>query len=261
MSESISQDKRYDNKIAEIIQTTTISIYGTNGYKSIIKTMIKECGKTEREITTNYKLFEEMIEVIFGKIGNKKIMDPIKFEINKLGIDTVNESTEMSQQKKIKLLVAEDDSHILEIYKEWLKFENHEVVTAENGQKCLDIYKKEHEYAKSKGLENYFDVVILDHSMPIMTGVEAAKEILKLNPNQRIIFASGYIQKILSESITQINKAIEVIEKPFSIEALNNMITKKTLLDKFEEINSQNNETPFTKYSNALAVLNKFYEK
>ena len=97
--------------------------------------------------------------------------------------------------------------------------------------------------------------------MPIMTGVEAAKEILKLNPNQRIIFASGYIQKILSESIIQINKAIEVIEKPFSIEALNNMITKKTLLDKFEEINSQNNESPFTKYSNALAVLNKFYEK
>ena len=158
------------------------------------------------------------------------------------------------------MLIAEDDVHILELYKEWLKFKNHDVIMSENGQKCLDIYKKEYEHAKTNGLENYFDVVILDHNIPILTGVEAAKEILKLNPNQRIIFASGYIQKILSESITNLNKAIKIIEKPFSIETLNDMITKKTLLDKFEEINSQHKEISLTKYSNALAILNNYHE-
>ena len=168
----------------------------------------------------------------------------------------------MEIQDKMRLLVAEDDPHILELYKEWLKFENKDVVTAEDGQKCLDIYKKEHQFSQENNQKEFFDVIILDHDMPKLTGVQVAKEILKLNPNQRIIFASGYVEKILSESIVKLNKAIEVIEKPFSIEILNQMINKKTLLEKFEQINMDKKEKPaFTKYSEALVILNKFYQK
>lgn len=46
--------------------------------------MIKECDKSEKEIIGNHKLFSSMIQRIFGKIGDSKILEPIKMEINKI---------------------------------------------------------------------------------------------------------------------------------------------------------------------------------
>ncbi len=251
---------RYENQISQIIEISLIDQYGTNGYKSIIKTMMKECGKSEKEITGNYGLFANMVQTVFGKIGDSKILEPIKMEINRLGITQTNtiEIPDM-QTKQMRLLIADDEPHLLSVYQDWLKLDNRHVITAENGQKCLEIYCA---HSKSNQLQNYFDVVILDHNMPVLNGLQTAIEILKINPNQRIIFASGYIENIVLDSLTEINKAIEVIKKPFSIEALDDMINNKTLLNKFEEINSnQREESISVKYSNAMEILNNYNQK
>lgn len=265
MSNSKFNHGRYENQISQIIETSLIDLYGTNGYKSIIQTMIKECGKSEKEITGNYELFAEMIQGIFGRIGDSKILDPIKMEINRIRIDKTNhiktESIPNIQTKQMRLLIADDEPHLLELYQDWLKLDNRHVITAENGQKCLDIYQKEHSHSKTNQLENYFDVVILDHNMPVLNGLQTAIEILKLNPYQRIIFASGHIEKIVSESLIQFNKAIEVIKKPFSIEALDDMINNKTLLNKLEEINLNQKEHISERFSNAMTILNNFHHK
>ena len=251
---------RYENQISQIIEISLIDQYGTNGYKSIIKTMMKECRRSEKEITGNYGLFANMVQVVFGKIGDSKILEPIKIEINRLGINQTNTTDVPTiQTKQMKLLIADDEPHLLSVYQDWLKLDNRHVITAENGQKCLEIY---HAHAKSNQLQNYFDVVILDHNMPVLNGLQTAIEILKINPTQRIIFASGYIENIVLDSLTEINKAIEVIKKPFSIEALDNMINNKTLLNKFEEINSnQREENISVKYSNAMEILNNYNRK
>ena len=255
---------RYENKISQIIETSLIDLYGTNGYKSIIQTMMKECGKSEKEITGNYELFAERIQGIFGRVGDAKILDPIKMEINRIGINKTNQTNTIEpitniQTKQMRLLIADDEPHLLELYQDWLKLDNRHVITAENGQKCLEIYQKEHTHSKLNQLQNYFDVVILDHNMPILNGLQTAIEILKINPDQRIIFASGYIEKTLSDSLTNINRAIEVIKKPFSIDALDDMINNKILLNKFKEINSnQKEENISTRYSNAISILNDY---
>ena len=250
---------RYGNQISQIIEISLIDQYGTNGYKSIIKTMIKECGRSEKEITGNYGLFANMVQVVFGKIGDSKILDPIKMEINRLGINQTDTIEVPSIQKQMRLLIADDEPHLLNLYQDWLKLDNRHVITAENGQKCLDIYRA---HLKSNQLQNYFDVVILDHNMPVLNGLQTAMEILKINPNQRIIFASGYIEDMVLDSLTEINKAIEVIKKPFSIEALDDMINNKTLLNKFEEINSnQREENISVRYSNAMEILNNYNRK
>ncbi len=49
-----SNDSKYENQISEIIQEELIDLHGRNGYKTIMETMIKICGKTEKEIITNY---------------------------------------------------------------------------------------------------------------------------------------------------------------------------------------------------------------
>lgn len=254
----------HEDRISQIIQTSLIDLYGTSGYKSIIQTMVKECGKSEKEITGNYDIFADKIQGIFGRLGNSKILDPIKMEIDRIKINQINHINtvkQISNTESTRLLIADDEPHLLELYQDWLKFDNRHVITTENGLKCLEIYKKEYDHSKLNQSKNYFDVVILDHNMPELNGVQTAVEILKMNPNQRIIFASGYVEKILSESLTKINKAIEIIKKPFSIEALDDMINNKTLLDKFEEINSNDNECIATKYTNAMLILNNYYRK
>jgi CheY-like chemotaxis protein len=252
-------DKRYENQISQIIETSLIDLYGTKGYKSIIQTMMKECRKSEKEITGNYELFAKMIQMIFGRIGDAKILDPIKMEIDRIGLDQINESEQIpsTYAKQMRLLIADDEPHLLELYQDWLKFDNRHVITAENGQKCLEIYQKENNHAKLNHLEDYFDVVILDHNMPVLNGLQTAIEILKINPNQRIIFASGYIEKTLSDSLTNLNKAIEIIKKPFSIEVLEDMINNKSLLNKFNEVNSNQKDITI-KYSIAMTILNNY---
>ncbi|MCE9617778.1 MAG: response regulator [Nitrosarchaeum sp.] len=254
---------RYENQISQIIELSLIDQYGTNGYKSIIKTMMKECGKSEKEIIGNYGLFTNMVQVVFGRIGDTKILDSIKMEINKLERDKINQANTIEvpiiQNKQMRLLIADDEPHLLSLYQDWLKLDNRHVITAENGQKCLEIYCA---HSKLNQLQNYFDVVILDHNMPGLNGLQTAIEILKVNPKQRIIFASGYIENIVLDSLTEINKAIEVIKKPFSIEALDDMINNKTLLDKFEEINlNQKEENISIRYSIAMEILNNYNRK
>jgi CheY-like chemotaxis protein len=244
------------DKIAHIIRSTIKEMYGVNGYKSIIETMNKECTKSEQEIITNYKLFEDMIEVIFGKVGVQKILEPIKYQIEKLEMSNLKSNNK--KQKKLRILIAEDDEHILGIYKEWMNLKNRDVITATDGIKCLKIYKKEYEYAKTNNSNNCFDIVILDHIMPNMTGVDTAVEILKINPKQRIIFASGHVNKILLESVTKCDKVFEIIRKPFLLKTLDEIIENSTLLNKFNEINSdQNLKTYLEKYSKAIEILNQ----
>lgn len=69
-----------------------------------------------------------------------------------------------------------------------------------------------------------FDVVVLDYRMPKKDGLEVAKEILALNPSQRIIFASAYVKETLRESIKELRQVIELLQKPFLPQALVDVI-------------------------------------
>jgi len=248
-----SNNAKYENQISEIIQGELIDLHGANGYKSIMQTMMKICGKTEKEIITNYELFAELTEGVFGRLGNSKILDPIKFEIDKIGIENIHQNEKPILKKPMRILIADDEPEILELYEKWLELKDRQVITVKDGQKCLEVYKRERNHHQ---LENYFDVVILDQKMPKMTGLQAAVEILKINPRQRIIFASGYLEKTLLDALTRLNKAIEVIEKPFSMEALDSMINDTTILEKLEKINIRQEERDITdKLAEVMTVL------
>jgi CheY-like chemotaxis protein len=72
-----------------------------------------------------------------------------------------------------------------------------------------------------------FEVAILDYRMPKRDGLQVAKEILKINPEQRIIFASAYVIETLEESVKQLKRAVEMIQKPFSISELIDIVENK----------------------------------
>jgi CheY-like chemotaxis protein len=159
----------------------------------------------------------------------------------------------------LRILIAEDDPAIWAPYKIALEKRGHTVDVAENGEECIEIYrtasKNQKEWKKDdqEDYDNYddysskirrtntisgtsndhtlsssslilaslpFDVVVLDYRMPKKDGLEVAKEILVLNPSQRIIFASAYVKETLRDSVKELRQVVELLQKPFLPEAL-----------------------------------------
>ena len=82
--------------------------------------------------------------------------------------------------KKPKVLIVDDDDILRRIYKAMLSGE-FEVIEAKNGKEGVDAY-----------LANFPDVVLMDVVMPVMDGIEATKEILKINPDAIVIGVTAY---------------------------------------------------------------------
>ena len=130
------------------------------------------------------------------------------------------------------MLIADDETEILELYKTFFEFKGREVEVTTDGRKCVEAYKRKFDPEKP---ENYFDVVILDQKMPIMTGLQTAVETLNWNPQQKIIFASGYLEKTLLDVLTKLDRAIAVIEKSFSLDVLDHMINNSVIFEELEK--------------------------
>lgn len=86
-----------------------------------------------------------------------------------------------------------------------LTFSGFEIIgMAKNGEEAVQMYKN---FPKKP------DVIIMDHRMPIKSGIEASKEILEIDKDAKIIFASA--DKAIEEWARSIG-AICFICKPFS---------------------------------------------
>ncbi len=120
----------------------------------------------------------------------------------------------------LKILVAEDSPSIAMLYKKSLEKRGHMVIITENGLKCLfqytDDYKTRGEDKKKTSL---YDLVILDHKMPRMEGTDVAKEIIEMNPKQRILFVTGHVKEMM-KGVRKIGEKIELLQKPFPVNAM-----------------------------------------
>ena len=61
------------------------------------------------------------------------------------------------------------------------------------------------------------DIIILDYRMPIKNGIDALKEILQIDHNSRVIFASA--DKTIKEEVYSYG-AMEFLDKPFTHQRL-----------------------------------------
>ena len=75
--------------------------------------------------------------------------------------------------------------------------------------------------------KHVFDMVILDYRMPGTNGIEVAKEIIKINPKQRIIIASAYPRETLFYSMKELGQLVELVQKPFNLGTLIGAIENK----------------------------------
>lgn len=134
----------------------------------------------------------------------------------------------------MRILIAEDEESIASIYQIALRSNGHEVVVTSNGRQCVQEY--EARCASCNNSETPFDALILDYRMPIMDGFEAAKHIIKIRPNQRIIFASAYVKETLTDLIKNVGIVAELLQKPFEIDVLTNTIEDTSIYHKLQKL-------------------------
>lgn len=128
------------------------------------------------------------------------------------------ESNKKMNRLKQSILIAEDNQFTALQYNRILGKYGHQVLITKDGEECLKKYREAYEKIKKNvQLIEPFDVVILDQSMPKKTGREVAETILKINPNQRIVFASAYNVAKENESFEDLEEKFEFLQKPFSL--------------------------------------------
>lgn len=76
---------------------------------------------------------------------------------------------------------------------------------------------------KFTGCDNKPSVVIMDYRLPVMNGIEATREMLKLEPETKIIFISGDISA--QEDAIKAG-AYHFLKKPTSIREITTVITQ-----------------------------------
>jgi DNA-binding NtrC family response regulator len=72
--------------------------------------------------------------------------------------------------------------------------------------------------------------------MPGKDGMEVAKEIFEINPDQRIIFASAYVKETLENSVKQLKRVVELLQKPFEIQTFIDTIEDRQIYEELKKI-------------------------
>lgn len=122
----------------------------------------------------------------------------------------------------LQVLLAEDNEFARLQYMKVFEKHQHNITLAQDGEQCVQIYKNMLE-KNSLGVEP-FNIVLLDFIMPKKNGVQVAKEILELRPNQKIIFLSAFGNGVLDDAADALKNSVEIIQKPFSLEFLINKL-------------------------------------
>jgi two-component system cell cycle sensor histidine kinase/response regulator CckA len=114
------------------------------------------------------------------------------------------------------LLVVDDEEMIQHTLTGMLESLNYSVIVANNGKDAVDIYKSR---------KSEIDAILMDIQMPVMDGVEAAKKILKFDPDVKIVFMSGYAEPKSFEILKEMGYQI-FLKKPYKIGNLSDILNK-----------------------------------
>ncbi|MDA8091652.1 MAG: response regulator [Nitrospiraceae bacterium] len=81
----------------------------------------------------------------------------------------------------MKVLIVDDDEHILRLYKEELEEEGYEIVVAKTGAQALEVFQSENP-----------DLVTLDILIPDMDGITLLRKMKEIRPRVPIIMSTAY---------------------------------------------------------------------
>ncbi len=126
------------------------------------------------------------------------------------GVNTTGLQREVVAGQGETILLADDDVTVLNAFADVLTSLQYRVLTARNGREAVELF---HQHAGE------VDLVILDIIMPEMKGPQVAEELRKIDPDVRLLFASGYDSKR-----EKTDSDIVVLDKPFAMDKISRTI-------------------------------------
>ena len=108
------------------------------------------------------------------------------------------------------ILVADDEEAIRNLAKLFLEKLGYEVLLAKDGEEAIQTYENH---------QREIAAVVLDMTMPKLTGRDTFKTILEINPSAKIILASGYTDEGSSKQLLE-EGACDFLQKPYTIQPL-----------------------------------------
>lgn len=107
----------------------------------------------------------------------------------------------------LRILLIDDDELIRDSFPELMGILGHKVVaTAANGQDGLHLLEE--------GLE--LDVVVLDHNMPGLSGIETLDRLQALRPALPVVFCTGHLEESVQDHLKG-RRRVWTLLKPYSI--------------------------------------------
>lgn len=116
---------------------------------------------------------------------------------------------------KSRIMIIDDEVLLVKLLKDILNQFDVEVVTETESLKAVSKYQT---------LEA--DIVMLDVVMPEKNGIEIYEELKKINPNQKIIFMSGYSEDSRLDKILATDSNTQFIAKPYQINEVIDKVSK-----------------------------------
>jgi CheY-like chemotaxis protein len=76
------------------------------------------------------------------------------------------------------------------------------VLTADDGVEAVELFAREY---------HRIDLVILDVTMPRMSGRDAFRHMVEINPAARILFSTGYS----ADDLAEVDSSVGLLSKPY----------------------------------------------
>ena len=112
-------------------------------------------------------------------------------------------------------ILADDEEAVLGITRLMLERLGYKVITASNGAEAVSLFA---EFPRS-------DLVILDLSMPVLSGERAAREIRRIREDVPVVITSGFTREDFQERFHDVRPAA-FLQKPFSFSDLSEALSK-----------------------------------
>jgi DNA-binding NtrC family response regulator len=112
----------------------------------------------------------------------------------------------LGTDKKIRILIVDDESDLRNLLNHVLTQAGYEVVEAPGGEEALNILQRE-----------TFDIAFLDIQMPNINGIQVLKYLQKNSPSTKAIMLTGYAGLKNAMEAKQFG-ATDFINKPYNIE-------------------------------------------
>ena len=116
-----------------------------------------------------------------------------------------------------RILYVDDDEIIAQLGIGMLSFLGYRVVSKTSSREALELFRND---------PGAFDLVVTDMTMPNMTGVELAQELLRIRPGLPVILCTGFSETITPENAKQYGLR-EVIMKPIILDQLAAVIRRE----------------------------------